>query len=96
MYAYCNEMPGLTEEMATKVDAQVGQAPIPGLIAHVAGPTEVGWRIIDVWESEEDYKRFQAERLNPALEIATRGTPPPRVPFESFAVTGIARLDRRS
>ena len=67
MYAYCQEMPGVTEEMATKVDAEVGDAPVAGLIAHVSGPTAVGWRIIDVWESEEDYDRFVAERLNPAL-----------------------------
>jgi hypothetical protein len=96
MYAYCNEMPGVTEEMATKVDAEVGEAPVAGLIAHVAGPTEAGWRIIDVWESEEDYKRFLVERLNPALQIATRGAPAPRRPFESFAVTSIPGLDRRS
>jgi hypothetical protein len=96
MYAYCNEMPGITEEMAAKVDAEVGEAPVAGLIAHVAGPTEIGWRIIDVWESEADYKRFQVERLNPALQIATRGAPAPRLPFESFVVTGIPRLDRRS
>jgi hypothetical protein len=96
MYAYCNEMPGVTEEMAKKVDAEVGKTPVAGLIAHVAGPTEVGWRIIDVWESEEDYKRFQVERLNPALQIATRGAPSPRRPFESFAVTSIPELERRS
>jgi hypothetical protein len=96
MYAYCNEMPGVTEEMASKVDAEVGAAPVPGLIAHVAGPTPDGWRIIDVWESEDDYKHFQAERLNPALQVATRDAPPPRRPFESFAVTGVAGLERRS
>ena len=73
MYAYCQEMPGVFEEMATKVDKEVGEAPVAGLIAHVAGPTAVGWRIIDIWESEEDYHRFVADRLNPALQIATTG-----------------------
>ncbi len=96
MYAYCNEMPGVTEEMTRKVDAEVGEAPVTGLIAHVSGPTEVGWRIIDVWESEEDNKLFQVERLNPALQTATRGTPAPPRPFESFAVAGAAGFERRS
>jgi hypothetical protein len=96
MYAYCNEMPGVTEEMATRVDSEVGDARVPGLIAHVSGPTAVGWRIIDVWESEEDYERFLVERLNPALQVATRDTTPPSRPFESFPVTGVSALARRA
>jgi len=74
MYAYCREMPGVTEEMATSVDKEVGEAPVAGLVAHVSGPRENGWRIIDVWESEEDCKRFQVERLNPALEVSWKAT----------------------
>jgi hypothetical protein len=95
MYAYCQEMHGVTEEMATSVDTEVGAAPVAGLIAHVSGPSPTGWRIIDVWESEEDYQRFQVERLNPALQVATRDHTPPSRPFESFAVTSIDRLARR-
>lgn len=38
--------------------------PIPeGLLLHVAGPTEVGFRTIEVWESEAAWRRFR-ERLN--------------------------------
>jgi hypothetical protein len=95
MYAYCREMPGVTEEMATRVDAEVGEAPVAGLVAHVSGPTPVGWRIIDVWESEEDYDRFVADRLNPALAVATRGVTPPSRPFDSFSVTSVSSLARR-
>lgn len=37
-------------------------APPPeGLILHVAGPTDEGFRIIEVWESEADWERFKAE-----------------------------------
>jgi hypothetical protein len=95
MYAYCQEMPGVSEEMASKVDSEVGDATVDGLIAHVSGPTPSGWRIIDVWESEEHFHRFQTERLHPALEIATGGATPPSRPFESLTVTGVAKLDRR-
>ena len=48
--------------------------PVPGgLILHVAGPTEEGFRTIDIWESEDAWHRFQAERLAPA--IAALGGP---------------------
>jgi hypothetical protein len=96
VYAYCQEMPGITEAMETKVEMEVGQAPVPGLVAHVSGPTPDGWRIIDVWESEEDFQRFQQERLHPALRAAMGDAPPPSVPFESLAVTGVDGLSRTS
>jgi hypothetical protein len=38
-----------------------------GLILHLAGPTDEGFRIIDVWNSEQAWQRFQAERLQPAI-----------------------------
>jgi hypothetical protein len=42
--------------------------PVPdGLILHAAGPTDEGFRIIDVWESEDAWHRFEAERLAPAI-----------------------------
>jgi hypothetical protein len=42
--------------------------PVPdGLILHVAGPTDEGFRIIAVWESEWAWERFRAERLVPAI-----------------------------
>ena len=42
----------------------------PGIITHFAGPTETGWRIVDVWETEEAFERFNAELLQPALKEA--------------------------
>ena len=30
-----------------------------GLLLHVAGPTEEGFRIIEVWESEAAWRRFE-------------------------------------
>ena len=35
----------------------------PGLIVHVAGPTDEGYRIIEVWESREAWLRFSGEAL---------------------------------
>lgn len=45
--------------------------PVPsGLLFHVAGPTDEGYRVIDVWESREDWERFRAVR-NEILDAAT-------------------------
>lgn len=42
--------------------------PLPnGLLVHVAGPTEEGFRIIEIWESEGAWERFREDRLGPAL-----------------------------
>ena len=95
MYAYCLDMPGVTEEMNARVTAGVGDEAIPGLIAHVSGPSENGWRIIDIWESEEAWRQFEKARLGPALAKATNGMPPPPVPFDSREVTGHPAHSRR-
>jgi hypothetical protein len=48
--------------------------PIPqGLILHLAGPTDEGFRIIGIWESEAAWQLFQIQRLQPA--IAALGGP---------------------
>ena len=53
-----------------KVMNEVGESPPEGLIVHVAGRYDRGFRIIDVWESEEAYGRFKSTRLMPAFERA--------------------------
>ena len=55
----------------------------PGLIVHCAGFDEDAgvFRIFNVWESEEDGRRFEAERVMPiVLDLAAsgRGGPMPR------------------
>jgi hypothetical protein len=39
------------------------------IISHFAGPTPDGWRVVDVWESEEALGRFR-QKLLPLLEHA--------------------------
>jgi hypothetical protein len=34
---------------------------------HVAGPTETGWRIVNVVPSQEQFEAFAREQLGPAL-----------------------------
>ena len=53
----------------------------PGMIVHAAGPTDEGFRVIDVWQTEETWHTF-TERLLPLLgkivdvnAILVRGNP---------------------
>jgi hypothetical protein len=49
--------------------------PVEGILSHVAGPTEHGWRVIDVWESERAFARF-GEVIGPVLqEVGFPGEP---------------------
>jgi hypothetical protein len=49
--------------------------PVPGLLAHVAGPAPNGFRVLDVWQSEESFRKF-GETLLPILQsIGVDGQP---------------------
>jgi heme-degrading monooxygenase HmoA len=37
---------------------------------HIAGPTERGWQVITVWDSEEQFEAFRNDRPFPALRDA--------------------------
>ena len=70
------DMPGATQqqydEVIQKLEA-AGEGLPPGRLYHVAGPTEVGWRVVDVWESQDQFDRF-GQTLLPILQEA--GFPP--------------------
>ena len=71
--------PNGSQEIYEQLRERIGLDKPAGGIFHVAGPSpNGGWRVIEIWESEEDAKRFLAERLGPAAEAA--GTPPPPPP----------------
>ncbi|MGH3367377.1 MAG: hypothetical protein ACRDOY_09255 [Nocardioidaceae bacterium] len=49
-----------------------------GGILHLAGPSpEGGWRVIEIWETPEEAKRFLTEHFAPALRAAGFEGPPP-------------------
>jgi hypothetical protein len=60
-------------EQYERITAAIVEPAPSGLILHLAGPTDEGFRIIGVWDNEEAWQRFQAERLAPA--IAALGGP---------------------
>jgi heme-degrading monooxygenase HmoA len=49
--------------------------PVDGLLAHASGQGANGFRVVDVWESQEAFQRF-GETLVPILqEIGVEGAP---------------------
>ena len=57
-----------TQERYEQIRARLGLEKPAGGIFHIAGPgPNGGWRVIEVWESEEAASRFLEERFLPAL-----------------------------
>jgi hypothetical protein len=55
-----------------------GEDPPEGLIIHTAGFFGEGFRIFDVWESEEHFRRFLDEKVMPIVEeVAGPDAPQP-------------------
>jgi hypothetical protein len=49
--------------------------PVKGLLVHIAGQSPKGFRIVDVWESDESFKSF-GEKLVPILKaLGMEGDP---------------------
>ncbi|MEU6978704.1 MULTISPECIES: antibiotic biosynthesis monooxygenase [unclassified Streptomyces] len=76
------EIPGGTQEQYERTNDRITHAswfPPPGFIAHAAGPDGTGgWRVVDLWESEEAFRAF-VEKATPIFQET--GMPPvlPRI-----------------
>jgi hypothetical protein len=65
-----------------RIRAHLGLEKPAGGIFHIAGPSpNGGWRVIEVWESEEEATRFFQERFFPALQTLGIPGPPPKPEF---------------
>jgi hypothetical protein len=71
-YAFVQDVASSWEQYRHFAAALGDRAPA-GLILHVAGPTDEGFRMIDVWESEDSWRAFHATRIAPV--IAALGGP---------------------
>ena len=58
-YAVVCDVPASWELYQPLGDARANPVP-DGLLLHVAGPTDEGFRLIDVWATREDWERFRA------------------------------------
>jgi hypothetical protein len=61
----------------------VSDWPVEGLLMHVAGESPQGFRVVDVWESEEACMKF-GETLAPILQELGMTAPPELYPADAF------------
>ena len=57
--------------------------PVEGLLSHAAGESPSGFRVVDVWESQEACDAF-GQHLRPVLEEIGITDPPEMYPAETF------------
>jgi hypothetical protein len=76
------EWSGLTQDQYTQVmrTLDLDKNPPSGGIFHVAGFSGGTLHVLDIWESQQAFERFQKERLTPAVQKAGVTTQP-RVQF---------------
>lgn len=65
------------DQIVNELDAR-GHGQVDGRISHVAWSSPEGWRVVDVWESEEKLGMF-AEILMPLMADLGLSVPPPAV-----------------
>ena len=87
--AILSEVPEGSVSMYEAVMEKLGGRGVlaPGQLVHVVGPLEGGGlRVFDVWESVEDFRRFNEEDLYPAVVEVAGGelSPPRRTYYEVF------------
>lgn len=61
------DVPGATLDPYDAVDRQVGPEAPDGAHVHIAGKTEDGFRVIEVWDSPEHIERFMDSGLAQAI-----------------------------
>jgi hypothetical protein len=59
-----------------KMGLTPGGSPPPGAIYHWVARTDDGIRVVDVWETKEQFERFAQEQIGPyAREVGIEGEP---------------------
>jgi hypothetical protein len=61
----------------------VSDWPVAGILSHAAGESPSGFRVVDVWESQEACDAF-GQHLGPILEEVGITDPPEMYPAETF------------
>jgi hypothetical protein len=77
--AFLLDFPGATQEQFDQAAEKLGSTSPPGLLYHFDGPIAGGWRVVDVWESQEALDTFFQEKLGQALQEAGVAMPQPQV-----------------
>ena len=72
--AFVLESPGVTQQQIDAFNQRVapGGRALEGQVFHAGGPTETGWVVVDVWESQEAFQRFVERATSIAQELGLR------------------------
>ena len=63
------ELSGVTQQQYDEMHALFGPlaGAAKGFVAHIAGPSNGGWYMLEVWESKADHQNFMQEQVIPKL-----------------------------
>lgn len=77
---------GATLEQYDEACTRMGFAPMgpgpEGAISHFATMTDAGLRVVDVWQTREQFDQFVAEKIGPITQELGFGGPPAMQFFE--------------
>lgn len=71
------DVPGATLDQYDQVNEQLGSEKPEGVHAHIAGQTDDGIRVIEVWDSTDAIERYMQAGLGEAL--AQANLPEPKI-----------------
>jgi hypothetical protein len=87
------EIPNMTAEQGAAVLRELGltNRPPAGQVLHIEGPMEGGYRVVDVWESQEVFQSFVQEQLGPAFARAGLALPADMQPKAVWPITTVLK-----
>ncbi|HEX2236595.1 MAG TPA: hypothetical protein VHK89_09995 [Actinomycetota bacterium] len=80
-YAFFYDVPG-DERIYRRVRSEIGEDRPEGLLLHLVVKRADGLRHINVWQTQQQWERYQRERVLPAVDrvLARNGIAPPPPP----------------
>lgn len=90
-YAFVMDVPAPVE-FYDAVHAEVVRrsgGEVSGLLLHVGRATATGFQVIEVWESRDQWQRYNDELVEPVVTELSGGQLPPQPPVEEFDVRGL-------
>ena len=86
-FGFTTDIPGMTREQYERLVPRLnaltrGQ---PGFLVHISGPSETGYRVTEVWETQADQQRFFTEHS--AQIFQEEGIPP--ASLQTFSVENV-------
>ncbi len=90
-YGYVMDVPAPIEfydALHAEITRRSGGGP-QGLLVHLGRAAGGGFQVVEIWETREDWERFTAEVVGPALAELSDVQLPPQPPVEEFEPRGL-------